>query len=303
MEYDIIGDIHGHLAPLERLLRQLGYARGGGTWRAPQGRQAVFVGDLIDRGPEQIGVLDTVRRMVDDGSARCVLGNHELNAIGWVTPREGGTGFLREHSEAKGRQHAEFLRQVGEGSDRHLEWVDWFRTLPVALDLGGIRVVHAWWHPALVHRLASAGAPALQGDWLQEAFRNGGEICQAYDLLTKGQEIPLPAGHGYRDKDGHARRELRTQWWRDDGGTYRDIAAVPPDQLEAIPDLPLPPNHESTPIVGAPVFVGHYWLKGPVERRSPKLACLDFSVAAGGPLVAYRWQGETEIDDRHFVAA
>ena len=70
--YDIIGDIHGYAAPLESLLRRMGYVPHGTSWRAPQGRKAIFVGDLIDRGPEQVREVETVRSMVDDRQAPCV---------------------------------------------------------------------------------------------------------------------------------------------------------------------------------------------------------------------------------------
>ena len=140
LSYDLIGDIHGQAAKLEVLLRKLGYTSTADGWKAPAGRQAVFVGDLIDRGPEQIKVVDTVRRMVESGQARAVMGNHELNAIGWMTPRrDGSSRFLRDHSPNKTSQHAEFLRQVGEGSAQHLDMLNWFKTLPLFLDLGEIR--------------------------------------------------------------------------------------------------------------------------------------------------------------------
>ena len=50
-------------------------------WSHPK-RVAIFVGDLIDRGPEQLGTLKLVRDMVEMGNARVVMGNHEFNAIG-----------------------------------------------------------------------------------------------------------------------------------------------------------------------------------------------------------------------------
>ena len=85
MNYDIIGDIHGRLDKLDALLRRLGYRERHGAWRHPD-RTAVFVGDLIDRGPHQVATVDRVRRMVDAGAALCVMGNHEFNAIAWTTP-------------------------------------------------------------------------------------------------------------------------------------------------------------------------------------------------------------------------
>ena len=83
--YEVIGDVHGHFDKLAALFDKMGYARQGGSFVPPSGRQAIFVGDLIDRGPEQIKVLHAVRAMVDAGSARVVMGNHEFNAIGYVT--------------------------------------------------------------------------------------------------------------------------------------------------------------------------------------------------------------------------
>ncbi|MFI9599339.1 polynucleotide kinase-phosphatase [Streptomyces sp. NPDC052043] len=71
--FDIIGDIHGCSAELEAMLAKLGYTDG----THPEGRTAVFVGDLVDRGPDSPGVLRRVMSMVEAGDALCVPGNHE----------------------------------------------------------------------------------------------------------------------------------------------------------------------------------------------------------------------------------
>ncbi|MFJ8271545.1 polynucleotide kinase-phosphatase [Streptomyces sp. NPDC094154] len=71
--FDIIGDIHGCSAELEALLAKLGYADG----THPEGRTAVFVGDLVDRGPDSPGVLRRVMSMAESSDALCVPGNHE----------------------------------------------------------------------------------------------------------------------------------------------------------------------------------------------------------------------------------
>ena len=54
---------------------------------------------------------------------------------------------------------------------------------------------------------------------------------------------------------------------------------------------------------GPPVFIGHYWMSGKPELQSPKVACVDYSAAKDGPLVAYRWDGEQELDASRFVEA
>jgi hypothetical protein len=305
MEFDLIGDIHGEAAVLRKLLGQLGYSQQHNGWRAPTGRQAVFLGDLIDRGPEQMAVVDIVRGMVDSGQARCVMGNHELNAIGWVTedPDKPGS-FLRAHTDNKRKQHEAFLAQAGEGSGRHAELIAWFKTLPVALDLGGVRAVHAWWNDEHIRHVNQTRAERpLDGDLLIAAFRKHEPTWAAFDGLTKGYELDLPPGYYFLDKDGHKRYEVRTQWWNEHARTFREVAVIEEEQRELIPEAALPDHFAPNPVEGSPVFVGHYWLKGKVGRLTAKLACLDYSVARDGPLVAYRWCGEQELDNRNFVAA
>ncbi|MBS0473512.1 MAG: polynucleotide kinase-phosphatase [Proteobacteria bacterium] len=94
--FDIIGDVHGCGDELEALLAALGY---GVSWRdedgvrqpavtAPEGRKAVFVGDLVDRGPRTPDVLRIAMRMVADGSAYAVMGNHDRKLMRWLSGRD-----------------------------------------------------------------------------------------------------------------------------------------------------------------------------------------------------------------------
>jgi predicted MPP superfamily phosphohydrolase len=143
-KYDVIGDIHGHADVLRRLLLQMDYREEEGVFRHPD-RQVIFVGDFIDRGPEQRDVLHIARNMCEAGAALAVMGNHEFNALGWAEP-DGSGGFLRPHTEKNRDQHERFLDQIGEGSGAHGEALKWFRTLPIWLDFPGLRVVHACWN-------------------------------------------------------------------------------------------------------------------------------------------------------------
>ena len=85
--FDVIGDVHGCRPELEQLLTELGYilerdaaGRPVGA-RHPDGRRAIFVGDLVDRGPDTPGVLRLVMGMVAAGTAFCVAGNHEVKLL------------------------------------------------------------------------------------------------------------------------------------------------------------------------------------------------------------------------------
>jgi protein phosphatase len=80
--FDIVGDVHGCLDELTALLEKLGYRPGeDGVPRHPAGRTAVFLGDLVDRGPGTPGVLRTVMGMAAAGAAICVPGNHEAKLL------------------------------------------------------------------------------------------------------------------------------------------------------------------------------------------------------------------------------
>lgn len=323
--YDIIGDVHGHWDRLEALLRHLGYVERDGAWRCAD-RTAVFVGDLIDTGPHQREVLRVVRSMIDAGTARAVLGNHEFNAVAWAT-RHPLTGEACRPDTPKNRaQHEAFLAQIGEGSTEHREWIEWFMTLPVWLDLGGVRVVHACWDPAAMWVLAPRLGPGhvlTQEVIVESADRrtsSAGEsltVFEAVEHLLKGPEVALPEGAEYADRRGHCRRRARFKWWDPGATTLRSGALIPPgvagcEEAGEVADANLHSALElpDTPIVDrvpppytdeVPVVFGHYWCDDRFEVIGPTALCVDYSAGRGGPLAVYRWSGETELSDHHLV--
>ena len=79
--FDLVGDVHGCATELERLLEKLGYACVDGVYRHSEGRKAVFLGDLMDRGPRNLDVFHLVRGMVEADLALCVPGNHDVKLL------------------------------------------------------------------------------------------------------------------------------------------------------------------------------------------------------------------------------
>ncbi|ORJ60530.1 metallophosphoesterase [Geothermobacter hydrogeniphilus] len=302
---DIIGDIHGHADKLIALLKKLGYTRRDGSFQHPQ-RTVLFTGDFIDRGPDNIAVLNLVRAMVDAGSARAVMGNHEYNALCYHS-RHPETGEpLRPHTAKNNRQHRSFLDEFSGRPQLLAETLAWFRTLPLFLDLDGVRAVHAEWDGRLVQALERRGGMRssfqLDDAFLLQSATPGTPEHVCAETLLKGSEIELPAGHGFHDKDGHYRREIRTRWWQSSAASYREIAMLPESQLAAIPELPLKSNGRNIyPREEKPVFFGHYWMEPPVRLLAPNAACVDFSVAKDGVLCAYRWDGEPTLDAARLV--
>jgi hypothetical protein len=295
--FDVIGDIHGQYDKLVSLLLRLGYDESSGTWRHPS-RIAIFLGDLIDRGPKQMQTVNLVRAMVESGSAQCILGNHEFNAIAWVTPDPEHPGkFLRDHHKQGNREQHQAFLDVVEGTPRQKDITDWFRTLPLWLDLPGLRVVHACWHQEAIDLLRPILGPdqTLTEEVILLGSRKGHPVYEAIEVVCKGPEVPLPPGISFEDKGGKVRHEVRVRWWQEDLSTYRKAAIGPPGDMAMIPDVPLPTEWKGHQYSGPPVLFGHYWFAGKPEVISPQFACLDYSVAKDGPLVAYRWDGEKEL--------
>src|SRR5262245_34864133 len=82
--FDIIGDVHGCVDELQGLFHRLGYVPDEEGYRHPAGRRAVFVGDLVDRGPGNLPVLRIAMAMRDAGHAFTVLGNHDSKLLRWL---------------------------------------------------------------------------------------------------------------------------------------------------------------------------------------------------------------------------
>lgn len=304
MPFDVIGDIHGCARTLSALLDRLGYRQTDGVYRHPD-RRVVYLGDFIDRGPYQREVIAIVRAMVGAGTALAVMGNHEFNAIAYATPDPHGETFLRPRTENNAHRHRAFLDAYADHPDDYAAVIQWFRTLPLWLDLGGLRVVHACWDQQWIDRLQAASTDSyLDEALLLAASRRGTWQRTAIHTLLNGKEIALRNGRSFRDKDGMERHRIRVRWWDHGATTCRDAYLGPESARTHIPEDEIYGEHlVDYTHDGAPVFLGHYWLEGNPEPLAPNIACLDYSVARpGGRLVAYRWQGEKSLTVEHMVS-
>jgi hypothetical protein len=300
--YDIIGDIHGQAVELEELLTKLGYVCVDDVYQHDT-RQVIFLGDFIDRGPHQRRVLDLARAMVDDGTALAVMGNHEFNAIAYHTP-DGSGGHLRPRNAKNAHQHRAFLDEFAEQPDDWAEAIGWFKTLPLWLELEGLRVVHACWDPVHINRICEnyGGSALLTDGLLHQSSMRGSWQYSALETLLKGKEVQLPEGVYFFDKDGTRRHEIRVRWWGK-GKTYKDVYMGPKSAITHIPDDLIEGDHMvEYGHYEKPVFLGHYWMEGEPAPLAPNIACVDYSVAKpGGKLVAYRWCGEPSIRSGNYV--
>lgn len=299
--FDVFGDIHGHASELKALLSELGYSRHGAGYKSSD-RRVIFVGDFVDRGPAIGEVIDIVRSMVDAGDALAVMGNHEYNAIAFHTLRPGEQNdWFRPHTDKNLKQHDATLTQLS--APNLAEAISWFKTLPVAIDLGDIRVAHASWQRQDIDRinqsLSTHGRFTPEFLCLSEDAKS--DLNASIESVLKGPELRLPPGYSIVDKAGHERNSVRIKWYEEGTGrTYRQhhlgSDTVPDVEIESR-DLT---KFETYPRDASPVFVGHYWLTGTPTPLATNVACTDFSVAKGGKLVAYRWDGESVLSEDKF---
>jgi len=138
--FDVIGDVHGCLDELVALLERLGYEvaplDGGLTARHPGGRKAVFLGDLVDRGPATPGVLRLVINMTAAGAALCVPGNHDTKLMRKLRGRDVRiTHGLAESLAQLEREPPEFRQDVATFIDKLVSHY--------VLDDGRLVVAHA----------------------------------------------------------------------------------------------------------------------------------------------------------------
>ena len=301
--YDLIGDLHGHFTELISLLKLMGYSKRGGVWCHPE-RTLILVGDLIDRGGQQRELIDTVRAMIDAGSAQMCLGNHELNAIGYATlnPSSPDT-YLRPHTAHNRKHHIRFLEAYPDERERR-SVIEWFKTLPLWLDLDDLKVIHACWHEEhqAVVRPHLTSSLALGEELFTGFYERDTAEFLSIEVLLKGIERELPDNMSYVDSQGTERTSTRMKWW---AAHDRWVDAVVDSEGNITSQLD--PSYALDPPIyhydgDAPVFFGHYWMRGVPHILTPKAICLDWSVAKEGRLAAYRWYPDEEINDRRWVS-
>jgi|APFre7841882724_1041349.scaffolds.fasta_scaffold00028_10 hypothetical protein len=288
---DVIGDVHGEIEALTALLGHLGYALDGSH---PEGRHAVFVGDLCDRGPDSPAVLDLVMSRARRGLAQCVLGNHELNVLLGEPKHGNGWFFDRNHELANG----EFLHSKAATPGRRAAWIEFLESLPLALARKDLRVVHACWDDSVLavarhlmdegagyHELLSRfDADARERLRQQGVAARAAREVQAYRHAFKRRDAVLPMlpacaeeaterqnsnpvkliTSGPEDRSdrptwagGRWRMTARSRWWNQ----YREAPAV---------------------------VMGHYWRLDARAKPDEITGDWDYPLGDCGP---YEWMG------------
>ena len=164
---DIVGDVHGEIEALLSLLHRLGVD----PERRTAARPLVFVGDLVDRGPDSVAVVQLVERLAEAGLAQAILGNHELNLL--AGDHKEGNGWFRacevDHWQHEG--DARPFRSRLATDDERTTIRRFLKTLPLALEREDLRVVHACWREEAARVLPREADPAALAADFEAAIR------------------------------------------------------------------------------------------------------------------------------------
>ncbi len=239
----------------------------------------------------------------------------------------------RHRNEIRATQQS-FARLPHKGT----AFLKWFYTLPYYYETKNFRAVHAAWEPRAIAWLAQTPHVTRKHcitDEFITHFHHNNHTRIAFQHLLKGITLDLPTGITFTDHSGERRHYVRLAWWKQWAettqtlslSTLKDLLIMPSREATRIAKLLMQPRHTALrqsiktliPSYSAnskPLFIGHYWLKQERIKQfmrrlnqgkerpyllNANICCLDFSAAQGGPLVAYRFNGERTLTAQNFI--
>lgn len=287
---DFIGDIHGCYADLERLFLKLGYQKKDGIFLHEE-RIPVFLGDYINRGPKILEVLNLVRKMEQSGNAYAIMGNHEFNFLAYHYKDEKGIHF-RPNTE----RYYNYIRATIEPLKENNvleEYLQWMSTLPLIVKSENFNAVHAQWSEELERHLATFQFSKLD-ELTMRRIHLDTNLLSTVSSIVKGEEFEITASFEKKYKFLFRQDRERIFWWKKnrtnlmkdwlDVGKVNQNIEIDPADFSFVKDFE---------VTNKPTFFGHYWLE-PSEFRliGENICCLDFSVAYGGYIGAYRFNND-----------
>ena len=301
--YDIIGDVHGYASLLKKLFLQLGYQKTENGYWHPN-RKAIFVGDFVNRGPEIRKTIRIIRKMVENGNALAILGNHEIYAITYYLKEKDGSLVVK----TKNKNFLALHKTISEFTGFADEWKDhlnWMLNLPLYLDLGEIRIVHACWSEEAIAWLNKAEE---SGKSRKDIFKKvhkkpKSKTARNILLLTKGVDFKMPGNLKIISNKGISPQSFRLRWWENpEGKTFEEMSF---ESKFSLPEYEIPkhvaPVLSPYSATSPPVFFGHYCRhNGPYIIKS-NICCVDSCVAGSKTLTAYCWNGEQKLNLENLV--
>lgn len=299
--FDILGDVHGCREELVTLLCQLGYRVSPDlTVEPPRGRKAIFVGDLVDRGPDVPGVLRLVMGMVESGHALCVIGNHDDKLLrklnGHDVKINHGLAETLAQMETENESFREHVRVFLEGLISHY-----------VLDEGKLVVAHAGLKEHLQGRASKRVRDfALYGETTGEVDESGLPVRLNWAADYRGKAM-LVYGHTPVVQPEWLNHTINVDTGCVFGGRLtalrypeKELVSVPALRIYCEPARPLLPSPVTLP---SPPPGGEGWVRGTLSAQQQADDMLDLADVTGLRRIATRLMGEVSIRAENSAAA
>jgi hypothetical protein len=274
----------------------LGYIKNNKIYSHPKGRTAIFLGDIINVGHDNLEVLSIIKSMCDFGSAKCIIGNHEFFLL--TLYFENPDFFQKKEIPPTYEIYLPFFREI-RNEETFKIIIHWLASLPLAIKTETYAAVHAFWDEEQYKKLWAVSGGTMQSGMIAKLYREDKEIRNAAIEFVYGRRTVVP---GIKSPDG-SHLKFRYAWWNlRPGDSFKKI--IVSSRNYALPDYPIPISYLrllQPTIYKYPVFFGHYWLKKIPHLTHNKFCCLDFGGSKGGKLTAYRFDENTILDDEYLI--
>ncbi|QZE14600.1 metallophosphoesterase [Halosquirtibacter laminarini] len=302
MEFDIIGDVHGHATHLKGLLIKLGYSENDSVWFHPN-RKAIFCGDFIDRGPEIVETFEIVMNMCKAETAYAIIGNHEFALMVWHSFK--GQDLLKPDFVEKSGRMCKSTRLAFKEEQKHLkEYMKWLRTVPMYLELDGFRIVHAAWSDEAISKWNFFHQEEkLKKSKIRSLVLDHQDTMKALSFLLNGPKMVLPSDMKIYCNHGLNRKEFRIKWWiKELPNSFKELCF---EGKFSLPDYTIPkellPEIETYNPSAPLVFCGHYCRAEGAQILSNNVVCVDSCISYSSILTAYQ-QGEgQDVGQDHLI--
>ncbi len=297
-EYLFIGDLHGHATQLKSVLQKAGFTIVNGAYWHPE-LKAVFVGDFINRGTENLECLRIVRAMVESGNALAVIGNHEVIFLNYHQQNPQTGQYTMQNRAGWNRLLQQTMQEFSQSAAELKEMLNWLKSLPIVIETKHFNVVHACYDPELIEALRDRtnGSFVLQeNDWLQMELGADETLTETLHTLTFGISIYLDTAQLFPGANLSSQHAPRIRYWEEpfEKSLVETLFVEDDKHLSSIGFLSLPEAFYSAfrpyDEYEKPVVHGHYCLEGTLKNPQENIIIVDRAVIKTGTLKAWNPQ-------------
>lgn len=293
--YLFIGDLHGHATALKSLLQKAGFSPSGDSFRHPN-LKAAFVGDLINRGLENLACLRIVRAMVENGDAIAVPGNHEVIFLNYHQTDPATGHYTMQNRSGWNKLLQNTMQEFGQQKAELFEMLRWLRGLPFVIEERDFNLVHACYDLDSVEilRERTNGTFSLrEEDWLNMGLGKDPELSDAIHVLTFGVSIYLDTAQLFPGSNLSSQHAPRIRYWEDpvEKSLKQTLFIEDDKHLEGLGFLSLPESFydafKTYPEYETPLIHGHYCVIEDLKDLPQNIIIADRAVIKTGILKAW----------------